>query len=96
MDIAVGILIIFPFGAAIIGALYLRMYFKAKARLSLVTGLLWLMYSLYEHLIYFNIACPEGCNIRVDLLLIYPILFVMSVISTVLYFRKKNMASENE
>ncbi len=89
MDIAIGLLIIFPLGATIIGAIYLRMYFKVKAKLSLVTGVLWVMYSIYEYLMYTRVLCTGECNIRIDLLLIYPMLLALSLISTGLYFHKK-------
>jgi hypothetical protein len=41
----------------------------------LVLALLWLAYSGYEYLMYKRVLCSGECNIRVDLLLIYPALF---------------------
>ena len=40
----------------------------------LVLALLWLTYSGYEYLMYKRVLCSGECNIRVDLLLIYPAL----------------------
>jgi len=83
-----GFLTIFPLGAFIIGALYIRMYTKLSAKMSLVTGVLWMLYSLYEYLMYARVLCSGECNIRIDLLLIYPLLVLMAVISSFLYYRR--------
>jgi len=86
-------LIIFPFGATIIGALYIWMYSKLKTTSSIVTETLWILYSIYEYLMYIRVLCTGECNIRVDLLLIYPLLIVLSLLSIILYFRKKSNLS---
>ena len=39
---------------------------------------LWLLYGIYESLVYARILCSGECNIRVDLLLIYPILLFVT------------------
>lgn len=41
----------------------------------LVLALLWVAYAGYEYLMYRRVLCSGECNIRVDLLLIYPVLF---------------------
>lgn len=43
------------------------------------TALAWAAYAGYEYLMYTRVLCSGECNIRVDLLLIYPILLVLSV-----------------
>lgn len=40
----------------------------------LVLALLWVAYAVYEYLMYTRVLCSGECNIRVDLLLIYPAL----------------------
>ncbi len=93
MDIALGVFIIFPLGAAFIGFIYLRMSYKIKAIFSFITGLLWVAYSIYEYLIYLRILCTGECNIRIDLLIIYPLLIVASLVATGLYYYKKRKLS---
>jgi len=83
------ILTIVPLAATVIGALYIRMFFKLKTFLSMVTGILWILYSIYEYLIYTRVLCTGECNIRIDLLLIYPLLLVLSLTATVRYYLKK-------
>ena len=89
MDITLGIFIVFPIGATFIGFVYLRMFYKLKAILSLIAGLFWVTYSIYEFLIYIRILCTGECNIRIDLIIIYPLLVVVSLLATVLYYYKK-------
>lgn len=39
-----------------------------------VMALLWLAYAVYEYLMVARVLCSGECNIRIDLLLIYPLL----------------------
>jgi len=39
-----------------------------------VLAVLWAAYAVYEYLMYIRVLCSGECNIRVDLLLIYPAL----------------------
>lgn len=40
----------------------------------IVSGILWALYAYYEHLIATGVLCDANCNIRVDLVLFFPIL----------------------
>jgi hypothetical protein len=55
----------------------------------LFSGFLWILYDIYEYVMYTRILCSGECDIRVDLLLIYPLLVGLSLASTLLYYRKK-------
>lgn len=46
-------------------------------------GLLWLIYCLYEYGMKARVLCSGECNIRVDLLLIYPVLAAVSVAGSI-------------
>lgn len=84
-----GFLTTFPLGAAIIGTIFIIMYLKYKTRSSIITAETWIIYSVYEYLMYFRILCSGECNIRIDLLLIYPILLVLSAFAIIIYFKVK-------
>ena len=90
------IFIIFPAGALLIAAIYVRMYIKVKSKLSLLSALLWIGYSGYEYLMYSRVLCSGECNIRIDLLIIYPVLIVLSLLASVLYFRTKRSVGERK
>jgi hypothetical protein len=40
---------------------------------------LWVFYVPYEYLMYRRILCSGECNIRVDLLVIYPVLLLVTL-----------------
>jgi hypothetical protein len=39
----------------------------------IVSGILWLLYAVYEHLVA-TVGCNGNCNIRIDLLVFFSIL----------------------
>jgi hypothetical protein len=51
--------------------------------LVLATGALWIGYGIYEYLMQIRVLCSGKCNIRVDLLLIYPVLLALTLASLV-------------
>ena len=55
-------------------------------------ALVWMAYALWEYLV-----SREGADIRVDLLIIYPILIIVSVLAPILSFRlaRRTQASKN-
>ncbi len=69
------------------------MFYKLKAIFSLIAGLLWVAYSIYEFLMYMRILCTGECNIRIDLLVIYPLLIVASLLATGFYYYRKRKLS---
>lgn len=48
-----------------------------------IAGSLWLLYAFYEYLIYIRALCSGECNIRVDLLVIYPVLLIVTLAAAV-------------
>lgn len=76
---ALSLLIIFPWGALLIGAAFaIATYFRRKM-IPGVAAVFWTVYAVYEYLMYIRILCTGECNIRVDLLRIYPLLILASV-----------------
>ena len=51
------------------------------SKLLITTSTVWFLYGVYEYLMRFRVLCSGECNIRIDLLLIYPILLILSVIA---------------
>ncbi|MDP3702244.1 MAG: hypothetical protein Q8R72_15210 [Hylemonella sp.] len=68
-------LVIQPIPFALLFAAALVLGWRASGRPGfLVLALLWIAYAVYEYLMYTRVLCSGECNIRVDLLLIYPAL----------------------
>jgi len=72
------LLTLFPLIATVIGGFFLYGYARFRVRSALLAGCSWLLYSGYEYLMLLRILCSGECNIRIDLLLIYPLLLSVS------------------
>ena len=57
----------------------------AKARFATAAAILWLIYGLYEWMMYARILCSGDCNIRIDLVVIYPLLLLASLTALIVY-----------
>ena len=76
-----GTFIAFPLLAFVVGFVFVVVWRWRGARSAMIAGLLWLIYGGYEYLIQARILCSGECNIRVDLLVIYPLLLLVSVVA---------------
>jgi hypothetical protein len=52
-------------------------------RIVLGAGIAWLLYGLYELGMQARILCSGECNIRIDLLVIHPLLLVLTLVGVV-------------
>ena len=73
------LLIAHPALALVPGILFGLLYAHRRRAVVLVAALAWLAYVPYEYALKLRILCSGECNIRVDLLLLYPFLLVLSV-----------------
>ena len=69
-------LVEYPFFAAVIGALLLGLGRRARHRTAVGVGVTWLLYAAYETAMQQRWLCSGECNIRIDLLVIYPVLLI--------------------
>jgi hypothetical protein len=76
---AMSIFIEYPLLAGIIGVLLLGLGVATHRRTAVVVGWLWVLYALYETGMHQRWFCTGECNIRIDLLGIYPVLFMASL-----------------
>jgi hypothetical protein len=67
-----------PWLAAIPGAGFLALWAASRRRIVLVAAAAWLLYVPYEYGMKWRILCSGECNIRVDLLMLYPTLAVLA------------------
>jgi hypothetical protein len=71
-----GVFIAYPWLAAVVGVSFVL---AGRRRWGVVTvGVMWVLYAGYETGMQQRWLCSGECNIRVDLLLIYPILLLAS------------------
>ena len=74
--------------AALIGLSMLALGRRRGRGAAVATGSAWLLYAVYETGMKQRWLCTGECNIRVDLLLVYPILLLLTVVSGVSLSRR--------
>ena len=72
-----------PYLALLPAVFFGLIYLKSKNKILLTTTVSWLLYATYEELNLLRITCSGECNIRIDLLLIYPLLAILSIAALV-------------
>ena len=73
---AMAIFIEYPVLAAGIGLVLFGLGWRSRRRLVVGVGVVWLLYAGYEFGNHQRWWCSGECNIRIDLLVIYPVLLV--------------------
>jgi hypothetical protein len=69
-----------PWLALVAGVLFLVASWRTRSRLGFGCAALWLLYGAYEAAIRFRLICSGDCNIRIDLLAIYPLLALATLV----------------
>ena len=87
-----GIFIAAPWLALLPAAAFATLGYRTGRRLPWIVAVMWLLYAAYETAMMKRILCTGECNIRVDLLLLYPILLVLSVGAAISGFRRRRAA----
>ena len=83
------IFIQYPWLAALIGLFLVGLGRGRARRTAIVVGVIWLLYAAYETAMRLRWLCSGECNIRVDLLLIYPLLLAATVVGIVSLLRAR-------
>lgn len=79
------VLIEYPLLALVPVIVFGFMFFITKKRIVRIAAIFWLVYLPYEYAMKLRILCPDECNIRIDLLLIYPALLIASFVGLVIF-----------
>ncbi|MEA2713471.1 MAG: hypothetical protein QOK27_1432 [Gemmatimonadales bacterium] len=79
----------YPWMAAVIGLLLVGLGRARGRRTAIVVGVIWLLYAAYETAMRLRWLCSGECDIRVDLLLIYPLLLAATVVGMVSLLRAR-------
>jgi formate hydrogenlyase subunit 3/multisubunit Na+/H+ antiporter MnhD subunit len=83
------IFIQYPWLAAVIGVFLVGLGQQRRRPTAIVVGVIWLLYAAYETAMRLRWLCSGECNIRVDLLLIYPLLLATTVVGIVSLLRTR-------
>jgi hypothetical protein len=88
----VSLFIEWPQLAVVPALMLLGFYRHSRRRLTLYAAVVWLLYAPYELAMRWRWLCSGECNIRVDLLLIYPVLILLTLLGIVAASRGKTSA----
>ncbi len=65
---------VFAIAAGMMAVIHLVAGWQRPRLAVIVSGILWLLYAVYERLVATGVLCDAKCNIRVDLVFFFPIL----------------------
>jgi len=65
---------IFAIAAGMMAVIHLVAGWQRPRLAVIVSGILWLLYAVYERLVATGVLCDANCTIRVDLVFFFPIL----------------------
>ena len=80
-------MILFVIVAGMMAVLLLVLGWERPRLAVIVAGILWLLYAYYEHLIATGVLCDANCNIRVDLVVFFPVLGIATFYARRSYMR---------
>jgi len=70
-----------------VAAVFVVLYRASRRRLVLAAALAWGLYAFYEYGMHRRWLCSGECDIRVDLILLYPVLGLASLVALVIAIR---------
>ena len=76
-----GVFVEMPWLAALPAAFFLGLYAWCRRKPVLVAVVAWGLYLPYEWSMKLRILCSGECDIRIDLLALYPLLAILSLIA---------------
>jgi len=82
-----GVFIAWPWLALVPAVVFVVLHRLSRRRLVAAAALMWGLYAVYEYGMRRRWLCTGECNIRVDLLLLYPLLAVASLVALVVALR---------
>ncbi len=84
-----GILIGYPWLALVNAGCFVGLWSWRRTKTSAIAAIAWAAYGGYEYLMLTRVLCTGECNIRVDLLRIYPLLLTASIIAIIQAIRAR-------
>lgn len=86
---AVGaVLTMHPWVALLVAEGLAGLWMWRRAGATLIAAVAWATYAGYEYLMLLRVLCSGDCNIRVDLLLVYPVLLLLTIVALVCTYQR--------
>lgn len=84
-----GIFIRYPLAALLVAGVFSALWLRSRKVLPGFVAAIWAVYAVYEYLMHARVLCSGECNIRVDLLLIYPLLLLLTLAGLLSSLRRR-------
>ena len=88
------IFVAYPAAALVPSALFALGSYLKKGPFTGLASALWALYAGYEALMKFRVLCSGECNIRVDLLVLYPSLLLVSLAAIIEFLVRRRKAPD--
>jgi len=62
------------FAAGVMTMIHVLAGWQRPRRAVIVSGIMWLLYTVWEYLVATGVLCDANCNIRADLVFVVPVL----------------------
>lgn len=85
-----------PLAALVPAIFFIFLYRRWRARSAAVVALAWTLYAGWEWMLQYGGWCDDDCNIRVDLLVIYPTLIALSVVAVVITWQRARATDRSD
>jgi hypothetical protein len=79
----------YPWIAAIVAVSCALLWLWRRRRIAGIAAAAWALYTVYEYLMHLRVLCSGECNIRIDLLLIHPVLAVLALAALLTVFMRR-------
>lgn len=83
------IFVLYPWLALVTGSGLSALWFWRRCLPVGIAAIAWLGYGVYEYLMLLRVLCSGECNIRVDLLAIYPALLALTAWAVVRLIKQR-------
>ena len=70
-----------PWIAGVVAAGLWALWLWRRRKSARVASVAWALYCGYEYLMYARVLCSGECNIRVDLLAMYPLIGILTLVA---------------
>jgi len=85
----VAIFLLNPWLALLVAGAFAAAWRWSGSKMAAAAAFAWAAYGGYEYLMFTRILCTGECNIRIDLLVVYPMLLLTSLLAVIFAIRTR-------
>lgn len=89
------VFVAYPAAALVPAGVFALGFFIKRTSITGLASVLWVLYAGYETLMKFRVLCSGECNVRADLLVLCPALFLVSLAAIIEFLVRRKKASDD-